>query len=105
MPKTTDMFDFNHKSATCMIIDWLDGTATLSDVYAVDRRKGHATELLNTVMRWADERGLVLKTAAAAHGEGDRMSTLQLVEFYSKFGFARTENIEDDYIYMERPRK
>jgi GNAT superfamily N-acetyltransferase len=97
----TEIVDFEHESASCKVVLWEDGTASLSDVYAKTRRQGHATELLNTVMRWVDDRGLILKTVAQAHGTDPKLSSTQLVEFYKKFGFVPLTDATD-FIYMER---
>ena len=100
----SEIVNFKHESATCILVLWDDGTVSLSSVHSTDRQKGHATELLNNVMRWVDDRGVLLKTAAEAFGDGPKMSTTQLVEFYKKFGFVPFDD-GTNYIYMERPPK
>jgi len=100
----TITIDFEYKSATCQIIDWEDGSASLANVYCTARRQGHATELLNKVMRWIDDRGLLLKTAAEAYGPEPKMPNPRLVEFYMKFGLVPLEDISD-CVYMERKPK
>lgn len=100
----TNIIDFEHESATCQIVEWDDGTLSLSNVYSTVRRQGHATKLLTKVMLWVDEQGKLLKTAAEAHGPGDKMTTAQLVEYYKKFGFESLTNATN-YVYMERKPK
>lgn len=99
------VLDFEHESASCKVVFWGDGTASLSDVYAKVRRQGHTTELLNKVMHFVDKRGLLLKTVAEAHGAEPKMSTPQLIEFYKKFGFVPKVTEATQYIYMERQPK
>jgi len=100
-----DVIDFENESASCKVIIWDDGTASLADVYATERRKGHTSSLLNQVMNWVDERGLFLKTAAEAHGSEPKMPQTLLIEFYKKFGFVPLDDIAENYVYMERPSK
>ena len=97
----TRVLQFKHETATLNLTNWEDGTASVSDVYTVERRKGHATKLLTKVVEFADRRGLILKTAAEAYGVEPRMTTDQLVSFYSKFGFVLLSD-DPDYRYMER---
>lgn len=100
-----EIVDFEHESATCKVVVWEDGTASLCDVYATERHQGHATELLNKVMRWVDDRGMLLKTAAEAHGDGPKLTNPQLVEFYKKFGFVPLAVDVTNFVYMERQPK
>jgi len=96
----TETLTFTYESASLTLTVW-DGTrASLSDVYTVDRRKGHATELLGIVTRYADEHGLNIFTAAEAFGENGLTNT-QLQAFYEKFGFV-VQNNDPDWIEMER---
>jgi GNAT superfamily N-acetyltransferase len=101
----TDVIDFKHESASCQIIIWDDGTASLANVYATERRKGHTSVLLDQVMNWIDERGIFLKTAAEAHGPEPKMPQSLLIVFYKKFGFVPLDDITENYVYMERPSK
>lgn len=83
-----DVKYFKHESATCKLTVHSAG-ADLTHVYSTDRGKGHATELLKTVMAYADEHGLKVWLSVKAYGHPVQsiLSNEQLIEFYKKFGF------------------
>jgi GNAT superfamily N-acetyltransferase len=101
MTKKPRVLQFKHESATLTFTDWKDGTASISDVFSAEKRKGHATNLLNEITSFADKKGLILLTAAEAYGEEPRMSTNQLVTFYERFGFVAIGD-DPEYMFMER---
>ncbi|QAY17070.1 acetyltransferase [Streptomyces phage FrodoSwaggins] len=97
----TEVLELKRDSASLTLTLWGDGSASISDVYSVERRQGHASKLLDQVTWFADRHGMTLKTAAEAYGTGPRMTTSQLVKFYEKFGFVVLGD-DPDYVYMER---
>lgn len=66
-------------------------------VYSQDRGKGHATGLLRRVIEWADENDLELFLRAQAYGHPVQtiLDNNQLLKFYGKFGFERTDKGDD----------
>lgn len=90
-----------HKSASLNLALWEPTRASFADVYATERNQGHATNLLNELTRFADDRGMTLVTGAQAYGDEPRLSTPQLVEFYKKFGFVALGD-DPTFMYMER---
>ena len=48
------------------------------------RRKGAATDMMNKVVAWADEKGVAILNGINPYGE---MTLEQLMIFYTKFGF------------------
>lgn len=52
-----------------------------------ERRKGHATKLMEEVCADADVRKVILILTVQSYGAGDHMSNMQLVEWYARFGF------------------
>lgn len=98
-----NVIQFAHESASAIVIDWEDGRASLAEVFSAEKRKGHATGLINKVIAYADENRLTLILAAQAHGD-DRMTNIQLQAFYEKFGFVATTDA-DEFIMMERKFK
>lgn len=95
---------FKHISATCILVVWGDGKASLGDVYSADKGKGHATQMLNEVIRYADEKKLTIVSAAEPYGEEPRLNLPQLIRFYEKFGFVFMDN-NPISPYMERAPK
>lgn len=57
-----------------------------------DRRQGHATKLMQEICADADTRKMVLVLVVQSYGAGDRMSDLQLIEWYDRFGFRPLPN-------------
>ena len=96
-----EIVDFVYESASCKIIDWEDGTASVTSVYSAIKGQGHATEMLMRVTRWADDYGVLLKLIAEAHGPDPKLPQSKLIEFYKKFGFEPDEDA-DEFVYMER---
>lgn len=79
---------FRAGSASVKITEWGDGNATISDLHSLQPRLGHATELMNLVVRRAQIKGLNLLLDVQRFGDPHRgLSNDQLVEFYKKFGF------------------
>jgi hypothetical protein len=80
-----------YKSASCSVVvpdlpeHIRDQVREITHVNASERRSGHATALMYTVVAEADLSGLVLILKAEPFGDG--MTQEQLLKFYGKFGF------------------
>lgn len=69
--------------------------AAISSLYANDRRKGDATELMRRTVEYADEHGLTLHLKAQQFGHPtDGPNNKQLVAFYEQFGFEVVNPLE-----------
>jgi 3,4-dihydroxy-2-butanone 4-phosphate synthase len=93
----------SYKTASLVFTDWEDGHVTISDIFATDKRKGHATGLLSRVVKRADDRMLTLLLEVVSD-EVNSMSNDQLERFYEKFGFV-TLNVPQLPVLMERKPK
>lgn len=74
----------------------------ISDILAIEPRQGHGATALKALCDLADELGVTLDLTAKAYMTGPeaktRMSTKQLVDWYSKFGFVKKRgNAQDGY--------
>lgn len=99
---------FKYKSATCELILWDGedtGKASLSEVHSAVKGQGHATQMLNEVIRYADDHSLTIVSAAEPYGyEPGSLNLRLLMNFYKKFGFVFTSD-EPDNTFMERTPK
>lgn len=100
----TEFTEYKSKSATAQVLDFGNGTASLSGIQSTERGKGHATDVLNDVLRWADERGIAMKLVAHAIGD-DGLPQAELVKFYEKFGFVLDGDEVTDFAVMRRKPK
>lgn len=66
-----------------------EGVATLSNVFSREPRKGHATSLMETVCKMADDESLIIILEARAYHyrNGEGLDNRELALFYQKFGF------------------
>lgn len=80
---------FQYGRATAKLAVWDEHHATLSNVFSVDRGKGHAHGVLQQVADYADRHGLELLLEARQYGYSDKMSpdNAGLRRFYAKYGF------------------
>jgi GNAT superfamily N-acetyltransferase len=75
-----------------------DGTAKLSNLYSELRGQGHASALMEVVMKHADDEGISLWLEVQRFGATrDGLDNETLIAFYERFGF---DLVEDD----RRPR-
>ncbi len=63
-----------------------DGSVHLSSISSMEKGKGNASSVLRQITNSADNRGLKMDLGAQAYSQGG-LTTPQLVDFYSKFGF------------------
>jgi GNAT superfamily N-acetyltransferase len=80
---------FNYEKATAKLVMWDESNATVSNVFSINRGKGHGTRLMQMIVNYADEKGLDLVLEAQPYGYADKMSpnTAGLRAWYVKFGF------------------
>ena len=88
--------EFEYESASCEVTI-VSGQGLVHRVYSKDRGKGHANGLLRRVTEWADENDLELFLRAQAYGHPVQtiLDNNQLIQFYGKFGFERTDSGDD----------
>lgn len=102
----TENFVMTHESARLMLTVWYENGkathATVSNLYSIHRRQGHATELMAEACRYADRNGLDLYLTANRYGRPIGPDNLVLIKFYEKFGFS-IENRERSGAFMKRP--
>ena len=60
--------------------------AVIHSIRALEKGKGFGTEVLNSIMKKADELGISLEGTVKPFGEGG-LSEEQLIDFYKKAGF------------------
>lgn len=91
--------DFNHDSASATLTLW-EGSrfATLNNLESTDRMKGHATALLDDIVRFADASGLTVYLQSMAYGEEPRIPDLQLVSLYERFGFVAQDDFTTPFM-------
>ena len=87
MSITSHVLYFANGSATAQLTLWGDGTATLSDLFSRDRRKGHATRLLLEICEYADKFGLSVLLEVANAEDIFALSQPALTKWYQTFGF------------------
>lgn len=98
-----DTFVLKHKSASLTLILWDETRATLIGLHSTEKRKGHASQLLQKLNNFCDAKGLTVLLEVDAFEEGG-MSNPQLKMFYEKFDFVLVDE-EDESILMERKPK
>ena len=96
----TTTIDFVYETASLTLAIWEDTHGSFIDVISVEKGKGHATGLMNSLTEFADLSGMRLTTQAEPDGDEPRLSDNQLIAFYEKFGFVRQNN--DIHPFMER---
>lgn len=64
-------------------------TACVVNLFSYDRGKGHARDVLQQAIDFADSFGIQLVTKAKRYHDGDGLTDDELVIFYEKFGFVR----------------
>jgi GNAT superfamily N-acetyltransferase len=91
---------FQHESATVRLRYTADARALVIGLYSKDRNKGHATELMNKVVQYADDRSVTLALIAQQFGQPIGPDNAYLEKFYARFGFVR--EFPFSCIYMVR---
>ncbi|ASR80293.1 acetyltransferase [Arthrobacter phage JEGGS] len=98
-----------HESASLQLHDFGNGMASVSHVFAKERRKGHASALMEKLVEYADDHNLVLNLEVRRYGHPIGPDNEILKSFYSKYGFVQVRaikdrtTINDRYFFMSRP--
>ena len=60
---------------------------------------------MDALINWADDEGCVLSLYVSQYGYGQRMTNVELEEFYAGYGFRRLprENPKDDRFMRRHP--
>lgn len=85
---------FRYKSAQATLKVESGSLAQITNLYANVPRQGHATEVLNQIIAFADEFAVELWLSAQRYGKPHHgMDNAALVRFYGSFGFTRRDNL------------
>lgn len=77
----------------------------ISDIRTLDAGKGYSSAALKMLCDLADEYRVTLDLTAKAYGDGPKLSTDQLVEWYGRFGFqTRRGDKHDGYLMVRIPK-
>jgi GNAT superfamily N-acetyltransferase len=98
---TVRTISFMYETATVSLIDWGDGTGSVSSLYSQTRRQGHATGLMRILIDYADANGIKLMLTADPYSE-DGPNLDQLITFYEGFGFRAPTLVPGVPTFMER---
>lgn len=93
------------KSAQANIWFLDNGVILFSNLYAIDRGKGHASGLIERVCDIADQNNYLVRLEARQYSDPHGLTTHELIEFYSRHGFILDPKRPPDTNIMERPRK
>lgn len=96
----TEIRYFTNESASCELVIWDEEHAAVSNLYAKQLGKGHASGLLNKITSFADENSLRLVLIAEPF-DNDGLSLFQLIQFYRKFDFV-SDSDPEKATFMER---
>jgi GNAT superfamily N-acetyltransferase len=90
MNRPRDFIKFKYRSARASISIIDNHIGLLGSVHAQERRKGHASGLMQQVVDYADQQGLQLRLVVQRYGHpAETMDNHQLESFYGRFGFLR----------------
>ena len=81
-----DKAKFTHESASVLVTPRED-YYWVSHLYSIIPKKGHAKELMQKVIEWADTAQVILSLEARQYGNVHGLTTTQLKIFYEGFGF------------------
>lgn len=79
------------------------GLAFIGSLISQERRRGHATGLLQLICDRADREELELRLTVGSEGGPEDASNADLIRFYGKFGFEQL-NADNAYYLGRRPR-
>lgn len=85
---------FTYKSANGKLTIWNDKNATVSNVFSVRRGLGHATRVMQSMCKYADENemSLLLEVQQYGYADNDSPDNSGLRRWYRLFGFVSCEN-------------
>lgn len=80
---------FQHESASAQFQYVDKDVVFLNNLWSEERGQGHASELMNKIVTYADQNQLTIIIIAQRYGNPNRsaLNNRQLEEFYVKFGF------------------
>lgn len=91
-----------YESATVKLI-WLNSEVlTLSNLYSIKQRQGHATGLMRLACEYADKYAERIVLFVGQYGNTTGLDNAGLIRFYEGFGFKIVPKKKPDYIFMER---
>jgi GNAT superfamily N-acetyltransferase len=100
----SNIVKFSNEFASAELILMQDGKARLRAVHSRRRQRGHGSELMREVIRYAEDHDLELYLVVQRFGRPAKaMDNTQLETFYSKFGFEKIEH-QGKFIMMRRRR-
>lgn len=94
---------FREESASAHLIMFNDHEAVLSSVKSENRRQGHARLLLQKIMEYADDNGIVITLTVNRYGHPIGPPNEVLKALYSEFGFVVIGGIEAKPIMQRTP--
>lgn len=74
----------------------------LSNLFSIQERKGHATELMKLVCAYADKYANVTILRVNQYGKTTGMNNKQLISFYESFGFKLIRGATPENLIMRR---
>jgi len=83
----TSRFNFNDKGWVTLRKTESPNTAKIESIQAFEPGKGFGNEVMQALVKKADETGVTLTGNVEPFGNEERMSKEQLEEFYKRFGF------------------
>jgi GNAT superfamily N-acetyltransferase len=93
-------------SAQAVLHPQADRTVKISNLYAQQRARGHASALLSEIVGIADEEHILLWLEVQRYGAPrDGLDNNQLMEFYRKFGFVKVEDGRKPVMMHRLPRE
>lgn len=90
----------SYKSASVELLRF-DTYTIVQRLYSGEPKQGHATELMQQVIEFADRERIKLVLEARQFGNPYGLSTEQLKTFYGRFGFTQLPKT-GDFVLMER---
>ena len=97
---TLSRIAFYHKSASCALVVNKKGYFTLINLFSLEPGKGHAKELMQQIVDWADREQVKVILEPRQYGNSHGIPTTGLKAFYGRFGFV--EVITTPISIMER---
>lgn len=105
--KQTGFLKFTHETSTARLTIWDNNVGHITGVYSRVRGQGYASQLLTSIIQYADENYLKLILEVESYGKDDlqKLNNDQLVGFYSKFGFEIVPDGGSPLLMDRRPQK
>lgn len=94
-----------YRSASAiLVVSASTGLATIWSLLSQERRRGHATGLLQFICDRADREGLELTLTVGSEGGPEDASNADLIRLYGKFGFEEFK-ADNPYHLGRQPRR